>query len=271
MSEKYETITQTAEVRKYKPFEGRNIDQMPILLAEGRTLITPKQLIKVRLSGMPGDKENLRDNYADVDVAVLPNPDGDDVKLVIAHPLTKTLSPNSRLKNSGLPITHEHYDSHEGLVISGSDANEFRNNPYALPNKRREVWEFLAEGQDLSNDYEKDVTESLGLNYDNVMGLWFPDTKEMRLLCVGAVRGGDGPDTRSDAGGDADLAIYSGRLFGVAPEAQIGERSEQLRAQNSASESPLEDRVQAALSAGKAFKYNGKLYVPTDANLEIKE
>lgn len=203
------------KVRKYKPFEGKSIDKMPELLAEGRMLITPKQLETARLSGFEADRQYLRGVYVSVDVAVIPNPHGKEVKYVYGHPLILTLNPNSGLTNHGaLPVSQEHYDDYEGFVLSKSEVKEFRNNNHALPNRRREFWEFLAEGNvKLARAYEKDVCDTLGSRFDNAMGIWMPKTKGLHLLCIGSVANYN----KSVADGNNLFGNYClGRLVGVA-------------------------------------------------------
>lgn len=194
MSE-YETVTQTAEVRKYKPFEGQNIVQMQRLITGidqetgepvdvPRILLTAYKLLNLRVEGMPGDREYLRSRYVHVDVSLTLEPQGDEIKFTIDDPQIKTLTADTKLEEGVLPTTQEHYESQDGFILTGSEVQEFRNNPYALPKKRREFWEFLAEGDTaLAKKYEKDVTKSLGLSYDNIMGIWLPDIKGKRLLC----------------------------------------------------------------------------------------
>lgn len=184
----FEQVVRTAKIRRYKPFEGQIRAKMPELQKEGRELISSKKLEELRLHGKEGDKQYLRNSYVNVAVAVVPNPSGDEIKFVHAHPIIYTLKADTALERGAFPPAQEHYDGHDGFVLSGSEVSEFRNDNYALPSRRRAFWEFLAEGDaKLAKDYEQDVCQTLDLTFDEVMGLWLPNTKGLRLLGVGAV------------------------------------------------------------------------------------
>lgn len=97
-----------------------------------------------------------------------------------------------------------------------SEVKAFDEDPYALPNRRREFWEFLAEGDLLLvKSYGEDVCASLGMGFDKVMGLRLPGSKGLRLLCIDAIFG----YFKSGAiGNDSLTGDYSGHIVGVAPK-----------------------------------------------------
>jgi hypothetical protein len=220
MSEsQYGIVTVTEEVRIYKPFEGRIIDNMPKLVAEGRKVISPKNLMVQRLSGLEGDKDFLTRNYVHTSLAVIPNPEGDEVKLCHNVPSIYGINAESKLKDGALKINQEFYDNAEGLTLTGSEVKKFSEKNYSQPKTREKVWEHFAEGDTkLSKEYKDFVCKKLNLSFDEVMGLWMPQTKGLRLLCVGSVD----DDNRSYADCDYILGNYDSRLVGVrAPEAQV--------------------------------------------------
>ena len=230
----FATVVQRVAVRKYQPFEGANTAQMQRLLTGKdqqtgeqvdvpRELISPKQLMKVRLEGSDADKEYLRGVYVDVNLAVIPNPSGGEVKYVHAHPAIQELNANSRLQRGALPVVQSQYDDHEGFVLTGDEVQAFRSNNYTLPDRRRAFWEFAAEGDlDLAKAYEEDICASTGYDFNQAMGMWLSSTKGLRLLCVGSVDG----YYRSYAYGNYILGDYIGLLVGVAPEARVAREGE---------------------------------------------
>jgi len=212
------------QLRKYQDFYGSNKASMQRLITgqdkDGnqidvpRELITPNQLITVRLHGKAGDKKEYRGKYVDTDLAVIPNPSGDEIKFVHRHPLVRTLNKDTKLANGAMPITQDHYDDNDGFVLTGDQAKQLRENPYALPDIRRDCWKFALGDEDLMKDYEADICDSLSLDFNEVMGLYVPSTAGLRLLCVGSV----GDFDRSFADGDDYLGGF-GRLVGVARDA----------------------------------------------------
>ena len=230
----FQTVNFVIPVRRFKPFEGANHNRMPELLtgkdASGmqvdvpRELISPKMLMEARLgrTGTQADQAYLRSVYVDTNVAVLPDPKSDAVKLVPKHSLTYGLNPKSELKDYNLPITKDQFEAAEGFVLQPEAANALRKDPYAVSNRRTAVWEFLAEGDTpLRTAYQEDVTKTLEMPFEKVMGVYVPSNKGMRLLSVGSVV----VSVRSYAVGDIDLGYSVGRLVGVAPEAQGAQKN----------------------------------------------
>src|SRR3989338_4070617 len=93
----FQTVNFVIPVRRFKPFEGANHKRIPELLTGKdtngiqvdvpRELISPKTLMEARLgiTGTEADRTYLRNNYVDTNVAVLPDPNGDAVKLIPKH------------------------------------------------------------------------------------------------------------------------------------------------------------------------------------------
>ena len=227
----YATVELKTNVRKYQLFEGPNYIQMQRLLTgrdpnTRRRIDVPRLPISVKVLGMerlgrinsPDDTFYLRNNYVDTSAAVIPNPEGNEVKLVNEHPLIYTLTPKTKLVGSNLPVTVEQYEEIKGRELTREQANALRNDIYALPNLRRQIWEedFFEGDVELTNDYIADVEETTGRKFErDVMGLYLPLNKGLRSWCVGWL------SLRSDAGGNLNLGNASGRLVGVAAEPQL--------------------------------------------------
>ncbi len=270
-----ETIQFLTELRKFQPFYGANHtliqrlltgkDQTGIQVDVPRSIISPKRLMELRLGyvGNEIDKVEFREEYIDTNLAVLPDPNSDEVTFSHRHPLICTLNEKTRLVERNLnektrlvernlKIDGDVYAEAKknGFIIKAPDAKILRNKPYNLPHLRREVWEFFTEGDTAITDaYVADVTETVGLGFNEVMDLYLPSTKGLRLLSVSAVE----DSGRSDAGGYGSLGNDDGHLVGEALEVQFIENFLDIR---------LEVRVQSALEAGKGFDYNGVFYEP---------
>ncbi len=229
-NESYATIQFQRAARVLQPFEGANNQVMQRLLSgkeDGikvdftRLPITTKQLAQARLGSLEGtneaDQKYFRSVYVDTSTAVLPNPRDDDVKFDREYSLVYSLTPKIKLVGGNLRITRAQYDSSTGFHLNKSDANELRDNPYALPNIRRAFWEDQLEGDtQLTKDYIIYVEKKTGMKFENIMGLRLPQSKGLRLLNVDRVG-----DSKSDANSRCDLDCTFGRLVGYVAEPQL--------------------------------------------------
>jgi len=229
---KFDMVTYVVkqELRRFQEFYGKNIDFMQRLLTgqdengeqvdAPRTLITPKELAQIRLGqlGSVNDRLEYRAKPVDTAVAVIPDPSGSEVKYVLNHPLIATLAKNTKLVKGALPIDQDDYNNHDGFIITGEQADAFKANSNANPDLRRELFKYLFKYKDLAQEYEEDVIRSLGNpSFDQVMGVYIPDTKGLRLLCVESI----GIYIRSNGNGNYALDYNYGRLVGVAQEVSV--------------------------------------------------
>lgn len=206
----------------YKEFQGRNVDQMPKLVADGRVPMNVAQLMQRRLDVRNSDskvKSAYMDNYFDTGDAVVYHPNG-NVKIVLDSETLRQMTSESQ-RNAGALVLSE--DAYKAL-----DGEEFKKGKIEKVNewmsreevKAHPVWKVLArENQSLLNDYT-DYIFAEGkerFNYDTAMEI-FPGyangkTPEMRAWYVGGLGNG------SVAGGWCDLGSGGGRFVGIAPEA----------------------------------------------------
>ncbi len=213
--------------------------------------------------------------------------------------LLELIEPRQRLVSGAVNVS-EFYDATQGIKLSRKELEGFGvaralseehvlahpfwrvalRHPDAVPAEFAYDKEFMKEA--VRRTFAE-MEERCG--YTQGMGVYLagaekPDT--MRAWYVSRLGG------RSDADGGFHLDGDDGRLVGVAPEAQgasIGfvEGAETLEEKNkrlgsfadvfpSKAETnvkPLENRVQAALDSGRAFEYNGILYIPARDNSGI--
>ena len=265
-----ETVQFVTRVNRFEPFYGANHKMMQRLLTGidpktkrhvdvPRTLVSPKRLQELRLGriGSEADQNRFRSNYIDTSLAVLPDPNSNEFTFSHRHPLIYNLNEETELVGGGnLPIDPDVYAEAKknGFTISASDANTLRNNIYDLKNKRREAWEFFAEGDtETNNAYVSDVTKTLGLEFDNVMGVDLPRNKGLRLLNVGSVN----YSSSNASGYYNDLGDEEGRLLGEAPEVQVEQ-----------SKISLDDRVEFSYD-GSVVKVDGKTYMVVPQNVNF--
>ena len=237
-------IQTLTEVRQYEYFKGAVYTQMQRLLTgrdpkTGRRIdvprfpIHPKELMELRLgrTGSKGDKEDARNEFILTNAAVIPNPDGEDVKFVIGHPLIYKLKLETKLNKYGcLPINSQQYKRFYGFKLTASQARTLQSDIYALPKVRREFLQFLAEyDTKLADLYIRSVERSARGKFEkDVLGLSPPLYKGFHLLgfdSVGVVLDFD-PQyddvmTGSDIDGLDHLDSEDTTIIGVATDPEL--------------------------------------------------
>ncbi|MDP2907584.1 MAG: hypothetical protein Q8O03_06590, partial [Nanoarchaeota archaeon] len=205
---------------KFKEFYGRNIDQMPKLLGEGRTPLSTAGLMKRRLEVLTAS-EDVKDawwiNYFDTGDAVIYHPDGRFKVVLNAEPM-KELNPKSKLNSGALALPEGMYDKLNGESFTREEIGRYGIAEKLLTKeeaKKNPIWKALAGGdQALLDSYDdvafKKAKEQYG--YDKNMKIWLSQPQEValgRLWCVFRL----GSD--SFAGGNNYLDANFGRLVGV--------------------------------------------------------
>ena len=206
----------------YKGFYGRSTEQMPILIAEGRTPLSIAGLMRRRLEVLNSSDEVRNSywmNYFDTGDGIAYHPEGRGKIVLDAQPL-RELTPSSQLRNGALVLPSGVYDRLEGVEFSREDLAKYitggRLNQGKV--KKNRVWQVLARDENLLNDYSEAVFSQLRERYneDRAMGLYrgsaenVPTMRSWYLNRLGS---------RSNAD-VIHLGFDVGRLVGVAPEAQ---------------------------------------------------
>ncbi|MBI2045210.1 hypothetical protein HYT23_04080 [Candidatus Pacearchaeota archaeon] len=198
----------------FRDFNGRNVDQMPKLIAEGRTPLSVVGLMEARLKygkQLPA----WMDNYFDTGDGVLYHTDG-RIKVVHDSPLIRGLNLESPLKDGALVLGDGVYDSAQGQEFERKKLEKYVESPLSKEQvKSNPIWRALArDNQGLLDEYTDFIftqaKERFG--YDKNMGVYLDsasDVPKLRAWCV--VRLGD----RSPARGWDDLALVNGRFVGV--------------------------------------------------------
>lgn len=209
----------------YKEFSNsatghaRNIDQMPALMAEGRTPLSVSGLMKRRLEvrSLPVENEvrsSWVDNYFDAGDAVVYHPDG-RVKVVLDSQTLREINPQSQLRSGGLILPDGVYDTIKGAEFKRSDLEKYTGDSLSARQARKNpIWQALARDKNLLDEYVDFVFKETKdrFSYDENMGIYLGsaiDVPTLRAWCV------DWLDDGSGAGGRLDLGSGLGRFVGI--------------------------------------------------------
>ncbi len=222
--EKYNLANE--EVKKFEVYNGRNIEQMPRLVADGRVPMNTAQLMQRRLelaSDESGVKGFYMNKYFDTGDAVVYHPSG-NFKVVRDSQHLREMTPETPMRNGALIFGN---DAYKALDVEEFKEGQFGKALSRADAKVHPVWRELAGGdQGLLNDYvdfifseyQARFRKSASIDDLNLMDVYrgraSGDTPEMRAWYVCGLGG------RSDANGRIVLDGGSGRLLGIAPEAQ---------------------------------------------------
>lgn len=213
-------LNQTAE--DFKEFYGRNAEQMPKLIAEGRVPMSVASLMRRRLdvrNSSDDVKSSWMDNYFNTGDAVVYHSDG-RVKIVLDSQYLREMTPQTQRNGGALVLTPEQYDAMDGEEFKKGKLGKTENWMSKRDVKAHPVWKVLSRDQALLDDYADLIfaerKERFG--YNNAMGVFLGsvqgNTPEMRAWFVDRLEYGSGVY-------DGDGLDYGGgRLVGIAPEAQ---------------------------------------------------
>ena len=201
---------------KYQPFPGKVIEQMPILLADGREPVSTAHTADRRLYADEEVRPKWRNNYVFTGDAPVYNGEG-EVKLVLDSQDLREVNPQSSLyPNTGaLVLSPSRWKALRGkkvMPLSQKDLQELNGKGYTRQTaKQSDVWRFILRSKKRQNDYADlvaDATQS-----DDIMRVYFdleqynlPVLRPLVLLGFG---------DRSFAVGNDILNVGSGRLVGV--------------------------------------------------------
>ena len=213
-------------VENYKEFYGRNVDQMPLLIAEGRTPMSVAGLMDKRLEVMAledGKDDAFRaswvDNYFDTGDAILYHPNG-NIKVVRDAQALREMTLKSKRAQGALVLADRAYDVEEGPEFTVAQLSDMANGRLLTADevKTHPIWNALARDEDRLEAYtDRTFAEAKKrFNYDENMGIYLGSAQNnltMRSWFVLRL------DVRSSAYGGVNLDNEYGRLVGVAPEA----------------------------------------------------
>lgn len=211
------------EIEMFKEFYGKNIDQMPKLLGEGRTPLSTAGLMERKLEVLTASEDVKGawwNNYFSTGDAVIYHPDG-RFKVVTgnnAKPFWKELNPKSKLSMRALVLPDGMYDKFNGESFTREEIKRYGIAEKMLTMeeaKRNPIWKALAGGdQTLLDSYVDAVFKKAEKNpgYDKIMGVWLSQPQEVILGRVLVL-------SNDYDGLYGDNLDSLGRFVGVAPEA----------------------------------------------------
>jgi len=211
----------------YREFYGRNTEQMPQLIADGRTPMSVAGLMQRRLDVRGSDKDvkaSWMDNYFDLGDAIVYHPDG-RVKVVLDSQTLREMTPESLRNGGALVLTEGVYESLQGEEFKKGKFGNTGNPMSKSDVKAHPVWKVLARDQALLNCYTDVI-------FSEYQARFAKDAKAKDLQLMGiypGACGGKTPEMRAwsvyglgrsfGALGWYGVGGGYGRLVGIAPEA----------------------------------------------------
>ncbi len=235
------------EGNRHASFYGSLLETMPELLATGRFPASIAYGMKRRLHAPAEVIPAWRNHYIFTGDGAVHDGRG-NAKVVLDAALLREINQNTRLDNYDAVLSPEQWEELRGddvLYLSADKVDEqiqgkgfVKKNGVWQPENTvvGDVWNHLSRGKDLK-DYAEMVHQASG--NDRVMWLWFGSNAYalpvMRSLVV------DGVGNSSGVDGYGLLSYLSGRLVGVAPEAQVSEQ--EAPARRSVQKTDSEERI----------------------------
>jgi len=199
----------------YKEFYGKNTEQMPLLIAEGRTPLSVAGVMERRLRS---DKPDWKNNYFDTGDAIVYHPDKKFKIVLDAQPLRR-LNSESKLRNRALILEDGLYEDLEGEEFHYKDVKELLERDLSqVEILQHPVWKAVARDSALLEEYVPKMFAEMKerFDYKTNMGVYldsFDNAPKLRALYV------VGLEDWSWLNGWNYLDDEYGRLAGVAPEA----------------------------------------------------
>lgn len=220
-------------VETYKEFPGSNLEQMPLLTAEGRVPMNVSQIMQQKLNCRNGPQEvktAWMDNHFSTGDAIMYHPSG-DIKIVLDSQYLRDINSQSRINQGALGVDKKVYRNSIGKTFNEFGGDFYRTSEGMIFKKREigrvntvltkaearahPIWQFLARDKSLLADFTDLIfTEAEErFRYDSNMGIctsWCTgDSPVLRALCF------NGLYSMSWLNGSARIDSSAGRLVGV--------------------------------------------------------
>ncbi len=214
--------------RIHEKYEGRNTEQMPKLLADGKEPMNvahlAEQRIYVRGKGIPTvQHDDWWNNYFDNADLWLRHSDGRG-KVVpysaqVLDFLRENLKPETKLVDYALPLPDGFFEAMDGLLLTSGQIEKLHTKRYSVKEaKDSDVWKTLTGTQERLDHYVDAVAAETGRT-QNLMNTYFGPVSKVPTGRRWYV---DDRYNGSYASGNNYLTSDNGRLVGVAPEAHVG-------------------------------------------------
>lgn len=174
----------------YKEFYGRNTEQMPKLIAEGRIPLSVAGLMERKLD-MRNSSDNkvksawIDNSFTTGDVGIY-HPDG-KVKVVLDSQHLRDLTTQSKLKRGALVLEDRIYEQLEGQEFTRKELEKYTGNDLSKKQaKTNPILKTLARDQGLLNDYVDYIfvncNANMGVHLDSVS-----DNLKLRAWHIGGL------------------------------------------------------------------------------------
>lgn len=203
----------------FRDFYGRNVVQMPKLIADNRVPMNIAQLMQRRLELRNSNNLEVKSywthNYFDTGDSVIYHPDG-RVKIDLDSQKLKDMTSESNRKDGALILTEDTYKVLEGVEFKKGKLGKVNESLTLADAKSHPIWKVLARNQVLLNDYADyiftDGKQRFG--YDIAMGIYLDSDLDSPNMMAWFV---SGIGYKSNAFGGYNLD-YVGRFVGIAPD-----------------------------------------------------
>jgi len=200
----------------YKEFSGKNVDQMPKLLADARVPLSMAGLLEAKLK-YGKDFPAWMNNYFDTGDAIVYHPDG-RIKIDTDSENLRRINPKSQVINGALIIDDGVYNTIQGQEFMKSEIEKYTGKALSKKEvKSNPLWRALVNDQNLLNEATDFIFSEAKdrFDYDKNMGLYLgsaSNVPKLRAWCIGRL------DDRSYAYGGLNLGLGIGRFVGVSTE-----------------------------------------------------
>ncbi len=170
----------------YKEFYGRNTEQMPLLIADGRTPISVAGVMEQRLNS---GKQDWKDNYFDTGDAIVYHPDKKFKVVLDAEPL-RNLNSESKLRNGALILPDGMYEDLQGEEFAYKDIQKLVDKELSQADiLKHPIWKSVSRDQALLDEYVLKMFAEMKskFNYNENMGIYldsFDNAPKLRALYV---------------------------------------------------------------------------------------
>ena len=208
------------EGERFKRFYGRNVEQMPLLMAEGRNPLSAARLMQRRLETRNVSEEvgsSWTDYYFGTVDAIALHPLG-RVKIVLNSQILRKM-PTENQRNGMLILEEDVYNALEGQEFKQRELGKLESALSASEVKSHPIWNVVAGDKSLLNDYTDFVFAEAKkrFNRDLNMGIYLTILKESCEIWGWGI---GGLESGSNLCGMRDFYDSVGFQVGVASEAQ---------------------------------------------------
>ena len=171
------SLTLNEAPQKFKEFYGKNVEQMPLLIAEGRTPLPVAGHMQRRIETRNASEEvrsSWIDNYFDTGDAIVLHPSEYRLKVILDSEDLRQVNSESKLYSGALVLPEDSYDGYigqeftlstlEGYLSPCRDKKKIKENP---------ILRVVARDKNLLNDFVDFVFSEGDRRWGNISYMGF--------------------------------------------------------------------------------------------------